>query len=128
MPHVGLIFSLIVGMALILMGVIPALGNVYVMLTNISASFGVVAMCITVISSYVYKKKFPDEYGKLTWRLPCRNLFFLVSIVGGAILFWATFSSSIQTVIAVCVYLVILLLFYQFYSKPHSEAAEKLSE
>jgi len=127
-PHVGLIFSLIVGMVLILMGVIPALGNVYVMLTNISASFGVVAMCITVISSYVYKKKFPDEYGKLTWRLPCRNLFFIVSIVGGAILFWATFSSSIQTVIAVCVYLVILLLFYQFYSKPHSETAEKLSE
>lgn len=127
-PHVGLIFSLIIGLILIFMGVIPALGNVYVLLTNVAASFGVVAMCITIVSSFLYKKKFPDEYSRLPWKLPCKNLFVAVSILGGALLFWATFSSSTQSIIAVCIYLAVILLFYQFYSKPHTEKIDNISK
>lgn len=98
------------------------------MLANAATACGVACMFITVISSWVYKKKFAEEYDGLVWKLPCKALICILGLAGCLILFWGSFSSSLETLICVIVIFAIILLFYQFYSKPNSEkiAAGKL--
>lgn len=120
-PYIGLIFSFVVGIILLFMGIIPALGNVYVMLASMACACGIVCVFFTVLSSFVYKKKFPDEYNRLSWKMPCKPLFFVIGIVGCLILFWSAFASDVTTLIATRLFFAVLMVFYQFYSKQNSE-------
>lgn len=126
-PHVGLTFGFVIGILLLLMGIVPSLGNAYTMLANAATACGVTCMFFTVISSYVFKKKFADEYNKLAWHLPCKELFCAIGLIGCLILFWGSFSASLGTLICVIVFFALILLLYQFYSKPNSQkvAAER---
>ena len=49
-PYVGLTLGLVVGVLLVLMGVIPALGTVYTFLGGMSCACGVLCMFFTVLS------------------------------------------------------------------------------
>ena len=119
-PHIGLTVGFVIGILLLLMGIVPQFGNAYTMLANAATACGVACMFITVISSWVYKKKFAEEYSGLVWKLPYKALVFILGIAGCLILFWGSFSSSLETLVCVIVIFVIILLFYQFYSKPNS--------
>lgn len=120
-PHVGLTVAFIIGVALMFMGIVPQLENAYTTLANVACACGIVCLIITVIASYVYKKKFAEEYAALPWKLRGKTVFFIIALLGCGIMFWSSFSSSLATVICVILFFAILLLFYQFYSKPHGE-------
>lgn len=121
-PYVGVIFGLIVGIALVFMGTIAALGNVYVMLANVASACGIVCMFVTLISSWIYKKKYAEEYNAMPWKMPAKTLSVVVGLIGCAILMWSLFGSSIPTLVATLVVFALLLVFFQFYAKPRIDS------
>lgn len=68
-PHVGLTVAFVIGVLLLLMGIVPQFENAYTMLANVACACGIVCLIITVIASYAYKKRFPEEYAALPWKL-----------------------------------------------------------
>ena len=104
------------------MGTIAALGNVYVMLANVASACGIVCMFVTLISSWIYKKKYAEEYNAMPWKMPAKTLSVVVGLIGCAILMWSLFGSSIPTLVATLVVFALLLVFFQFYAKPRIDS------
>lgn len=124
-PHVGLTVAFVVGVVLILLGIVPSLGNAYTMLANVACACGIVCLIITVIASYLYKKKFTEEYETLPWKLKGKTFFFIVALIGCGVMFYSSFISSLSTAVCVIVFFIILMLYYQFYAKPNGEKLAK---
>lgn len=127
-PHVGLTVAFVIGVLLLLMGIVPQFENAYTMLANVACACGIVCLIITVIASYAYKKKFPEEYAALPWKLKGKTFFFIIALIGCGVLFYSSFISSLETAICVIVFFVILMLFYQFYAKPNAAKMEREKE
>ena len=123
-PSNGLTFGLIVGICLIFMAVIPALETLYTILGGMSCACGVMCMFFTVISGWIYKKKFPEEHAALEWHLPARNVICCLGLIGTILLFAASFTSSIQTLVAMIIVFIIFILYYEFYTKPRTIGKE----
>lgn len=124
-PWAGLTFGFVVGVILVLLGVSSALGNVYVLLANNACSCGILCLIIVTIASYMYKKKFPEEYAALPWKLKGKTFFFIVALIGCGILAYSAFLASIGTIIFIVVFVIIVLIYYQVYAKPNGEKLEK---
>ena len=117
-----------IGVLLLLMGIVPQFENAYTMLANVACACGIVCLIITVIASYAYKKRFPEEYAALPWKLKGKTFFFIIALIGCGVLFYSSFISSLETAICVIVFFVILMLFYQFYAKPNAAKMEREKE
>ena len=85
-PHIGLTVSYIIGVVLMLLGIVPQLGNAYTMLASVATACGIVCLIITIIASYMYKKKFADEYNALPWKLKGKTFFFIIGLIGCGVL------------------------------------------
>ena len=127
-PHIGLTVSYIIGVVLMLLGIVPQLGNAYTMLASVATACGIVCLIITIIASYMYKKKFADEYNALPWKLKGKTFFFIIGLIGCGVLFYSSFISSISTAICVVVFFVLLMIYYQLYAKPNAEKLKKERE
>ena len=127
-PHIGLTVSSIIGVVLMLLGIVPQLGNAYTMLASVATACGIVCLIITIIASYMYKKKFADEYNALPWKLKGKTFFFIIGLIGCGVLFYSSFISSISTAICVVVFFVLLMIYYQLYAKPNAEKLKKERE
>ena len=106
-PHVGLTVAFVIGVLLLLMGVVPQFENAYTMLANVACACGIVCLIITVIASYAYKKRFPEEYAAPPWKLKGKTFFFIIALIGCGVLFYSSFISSLETAICVIVFFVI---------------------
>ena len=124
-PHVGLTVSFCIGIVLMLLGIVPQLGNAYTMLANVATACGIVCLIITVIASYMYKKKFADEYGSLPWKLKGKTFFFVIALIGCGILFYSSFVSSLSTAICIIIFFAVLMVYYQIYAKPNAEKIQR---
>lgn len=124
-PYAGLTLAFVIGVILILLGVSDSLGNVYVLLANNACSCGILCLIIVTIASYVYKKKFPEEYAALPWKLKGKTFFFIVALIGCGILAYSAFLASIGTMIFIIIFVIVVLIYYQVYAKPNGEKLEK---
>lgn len=124
-PWAGLTLGFLIGTVLILMGISSSLGNVYVLLANNACSCGILCLIIVTIASFVYKKKFPEEYAALPWKLKGKTFFFIVALIGCGILAYSAFLASVGTIIFIVVFIIVVLIYYQLYAKPNGEKMEK---
>lgn len=124
-PFAGLTIGFVIGVVLCLLGISPALGNVYVLLANNACSCGILCLIIVTIASYMYKKKFPEEYEQLPWKLKGKTFFFIIALIGCGILAYSAFLASIGTAVFIIVFVIVVLIYYQVYAKPNSEKLEK---
>ena len=74
-------------------------------------------MLITVISSMKYKKKFPEEYANLPWKLKGKGFISTIALIGAAVLLYACFSASIPNIILTIIAFIIIFLIFEGYSK-----------
>lgn len=124
-PWAGLTLGFVIGVVLSMLAISESLGNVYVLLANNACSCGILCLIIVTIASYVYKKKFPEEYAALPWKIKCKTPIFIVALIGCAILAYSAFMASIGTMIFIVAFVIIVLVYYQVYAKPRAEKTEK---
>lgn len=119
-PWRGLVLAYVVGVILVVIGSIGYFENFYVMLASVASGLGATTMLLSVISSVRYKKKYPEEYKNLVWHMPAKPLAVVLALIGLAIIFYALFVNQPILFVYYVVFIIILALFNQFYSKPNS--------
>ena len=124
-PWVGILFSFGVAFIIIIIGNLRALESFYVMMAIIGSVAGTICMLLSLITGIYYKKKFAEEWNNLPWRLPARKVLYPVAFLGVGIILYALFSSSPEALVPSIIFIVVILLFYKFYSAPNTK---KLAE
>ena len=73
-PYVGVIFGYIVAVIIVLIGSFEALENFYLTIATLGSVAGTLNMTICLIASFLYKRKFPEEWANLCWHMPLRKI------------------------------------------------------
>lgn len=118
-PSTGIIFSWTVAIILILIGNISVLENFYLKLAMVACELGATSWVISLVASYLYPKRFPDEWNALPWHMPVRKITLPVAFIGWAVIMFALYQSDPGSFIYFLVALVLLVIFYNAYSKKH---------
>lgn len=124
-PYVGVIFAWVFAMIMIIIGNIRVLENFYLELAMIACEIGAIAWFFSLVSAYLYKKKFPEEWSALPWHLPARPVLLPIAFIGWAVVMYALYSSDPPSIIYSAITLVIFVLIHQFYSKKHQATTDK---
>lgn len=115
-PWVGALFAYLVAIAIVIIGNFKALDNFYLTICTLGSVAGAINMTICLISSYLYKKRFPEEWESICWHIPLRKIMYPIAFIGCGMLFIALYASSIEAIIPSIIFVVLILLFYKFYS------------
>ncbi|MDC7247313.1 MAG: hypothetical protein PQJ35_03135, partial [Sphaerochaetaceae bacterium] len=74
---------------------------------------------ISLVASYQYPRKFPEEWKALPWHMPVRKVTLPVAFAGWAVIMFALYQSDPGSMIYFLVSLVVLIIVYNAYSKKH---------
>lgn len=124
-PWAGLLFAYVIALGIIVIGNLRALESFYLMIGILGCVVGTVTIIISVISSLLYKRRFPEEWKALPWHLPMRKVMFPLAFIGCGMILYSLFSSS-PTVIPYSIgFIALLVIFYKLYSAKGMKKVEQ---
>lgn len=127
-PYVGIVTCWLIAIVIIIIGNIKALESFYLELAMVGCELGAICWIISLVSSYKYKKDFYDEWKSLSWHVPARGLLMPIAFIGWAVVMYALFSSDPPSILYSAIALVIIILFYNLYSKPNQKKNDMQTE
>ena len=123
-PYVGVIFGYIVAVIIVLIGSVEALENFYLTIATLGSVAGTLNMTICLIASFLYKRKFPEEWANLCWHMPLRKITYPLAFIGCIALFISLYAGAISALIPSVIFVALIILFYLFYSSKHIDKTE----
>lgn len=123
-PYVGVIFGYIVAVIIVLIGSFEALENFYLTIATLGSVAGTLNMTICLIASFLYKRKFPEEWANLCWHMPLRKITYPLAFIGCIALFISLYAGAISALIPSVIFVALIILFYLFYSSKHIDKTE----
>ena len=125
-PWVGMVVAYVIALVFVFGAFLVDLESFYVVLGMVACVLGSLTILISLVSSMLYKHKFPEEYAKLAWRLPVRWIMYPLSFIGTLLLIYSILESSHSATIYTSIVTIgLILVFYRFYSLPKLKAEHR---
>lgn len=119
-PWFGILISAGLAIIIAIMGSAEgALADFYRTLCTLGSVCGALNMTICLLSSFLYKRKYPKEWEKLCWHMPLRKITYPLAFVGCIILFIALYAGDISALIPSIILIALIIAFYFLYSAKH---------
>jgi len=98
---------------------------VYVTLSLLLVFCWVVTWLLGLISSILYRSRFPDEIKALPWKQPLYPLFPIIGFIGVGIITYGTFKGAELSILYGLLFLAALVIYYYAYGKKHMDKAAR---
>jgi len=119
-PAKGIVFILVCSVLLVLLSILSP-DFVYITLANQMIFAWIISWGMALIAGIVYRKKAPGEIEKAGWKQPLFPLFPVLGLVGCLYVMYITIAGDYSQFIPMAVWIALLFIFYQVYSKNKSK-------